>query len=82
MIKLQDAAVVTWPAGKNKPKTTHLTNLTGAGALTGAFWGLSIWYSLFHFFGWSSRRSCVRCGSWFNETYRDRGRFYGIYPSK
>ena len=40
MIKLHDAAIVTWPAGKTKPKTKHLTNLTGAGALTGAFWGL------------------------------------------
>ncbi len=41
MIKLQDAAVVTWPEGKNKPKIKHLTNLTGSGALSGAFWGLS-----------------------------------------
>ncbi len=40
MIKLLDAAIVTWPVGKNKPKTKHLTNLTGAGALSGAFWGL------------------------------------------
>ncbi len=41
MIKLQDAAVVTWPEGKNKPKTTHLNNLTRIGPLSGAFWGLS-----------------------------------------
>jgi len=40
MIKLHDAAIVTWPKGKNKPKTKHLTSLTGAGALSGAFWGL------------------------------------------
>ncbi len=40
MIELHDAAIVTWPVGKNKPKTKHLTNLTGAGALSGAFWGL------------------------------------------
>ena len=40
MIKLQDAALVTWPEGKNKPKTTHLNNLTRIGALSGAFWGL------------------------------------------
>ena len=40
MIKLHDAAIVTWPEGKNKPKTKHLTSLTGAGALSGAFWGL------------------------------------------
>src|SRR5271157_1584139 len=40
MIKLQDAAIVTWPVGKNKPKTEHLTHLTRIGALSGAFWGL------------------------------------------
>ncbi len=26
--------------GKKKPKTKHLSDLTGAGALSGAFWGL------------------------------------------
>src|SRR4051812_42594856 len=40
LIKLQDAAVVTWPVGKSKPKTRQLNNLTGAGALGGAFWGM------------------------------------------
>jgi len=40
LIKLHDAAIVTWPKGKNKPKTKHLTSLTGAGTLSGAFWGL------------------------------------------
>jgi uncharacterized membrane protein len=40
MIKLHDTAIVTWPAGKNKPKTKHLTSLTCAGVLSGAFWGL------------------------------------------
>ncbi len=40
MIKLQDAAIVTWVKGKKKPKTEHLTNLTRIGALSGAFWGL------------------------------------------
>jgi uncharacterized membrane protein len=40
MIKLHDAAIVTWPEGKNKPKTKHLINLTRIGALSGAFWGL------------------------------------------
>jgi len=40
MINLYDAAIVTWPEGKKKPKTKHLTDLTGAGALSGAFWGL------------------------------------------
>jgi uncharacterized membrane protein len=39
LIKVQDAAVVSWPEGKEKPKTRHLNDLTGAGALGGAFWG-------------------------------------------
>ena len=40
LIKVQDAAIVTWPAGKDKPKTKQLANLAGIGALQGAFWGM------------------------------------------
>lgn len=40
LIKIHDAAIVTWPEGKKKPKTRQLHNLAGAGALGGAFWGL------------------------------------------
>ncbi len=40
LITLHDGAIVTWPPGKKKPKTTQLRNLTGVGALGGAFWGL------------------------------------------
>jgi len=40
LITLQDAAIVTWPQGRKKPKTEQLTNLAGAGALGGAFWGM------------------------------------------
>jgi uncharacterized membrane protein len=40
LINVQDAAVVTWPANKKKPKTQQLTNLAGIGALDGAFWGM------------------------------------------
>ena len=40
LIKLQDAAIVSWPVGKKKPKTKQLTNLAGIGALQGAFWGI------------------------------------------
>ena len=40
LIQVIDAAVVTWPAGRKKPKTQQLHSLTGAGALGGAFWGL------------------------------------------
>src|SRR3954447_22112 len=40
LITVQDAAVVSWEAGKKKPKTRQLNNLAGAGALGGAFWGM------------------------------------------
>ena len=40
LITIHDAATVSWEAGKKKPKTRQLRNLTGAGALGGAFWGL------------------------------------------
>jgi uncharacterized membrane protein len=40
LITVQDGAVVSWPAGEAKPKTTQLHNLAGAGALGGAFWGM------------------------------------------
>jgi len=40
LIKVHDAAVVTWPQDKKKPRTRQLHNLAGAGALGGAFWGL------------------------------------------
>jgi uncharacterized membrane protein len=40
LITLQDAAIVTWPQGKKKPKTKQLDSLVGAGALGGAFWGM------------------------------------------
>jgi uncharacterized membrane protein len=40
LITIQDAAIVSWPAGKKKPKTRQLHNLAGFGALEGAFWGM------------------------------------------
>jgi uncharacterized membrane protein len=40
LITIQDAAIVTWPANKKKPQTRQLSDMTGAGALTGAFWGM------------------------------------------
>jgi uncharacterized membrane protein len=38
LIKVQDAATVTWEEGK-KPKTKQAASLIGAGAMGGAFWG-------------------------------------------
>ncbi|MDI2127678.1 DUF1269 domain-containing protein [Yinghuangia seranimata] len=40
LIKVVDAAVVSWPSDKKKPTTKELNNLTGMGALSGTFWGM------------------------------------------
>jgi uncharacterized membrane protein len=40
LITIQDAATVTWPADAKKPKTQQAANMTGLGALDGAFWGM------------------------------------------
>lgn len=40
LITVVDAAVVSWPADKKKPRTKELNNLTGVGALSGTFWGM------------------------------------------
>lgn len=40
LIKIQDAAVVSWAQGKKKPKTRQAVNMAGMGALDGAFWGM------------------------------------------
>ncbi len=40
LIKIQDAAIVSWPQGAKAPKTKQLVDLAGLGALQGAFWGM------------------------------------------
>ncbi len=40
LIKLHDAAIVSWPAGKKAPKTRQLVDLVGMGAMSGMFWGM------------------------------------------
>jgi uncharacterized membrane protein len=40
LITIRDAAVVSWEAGKSKPKTRQLHDTTMGGALGGGFWGL------------------------------------------
>jgi uncharacterized membrane protein len=50
LIVLQDAATVVWAEGKKGPKTKQLINLTGAGALDGAFWGML--FGLIFFVPW------------------------------
>jgi uncharacterized membrane protein len=40
LIKIHDAAIVSYPEGAKKPKTRQLGSMTGVGALGGAFWGM------------------------------------------
>ena len=40
LIEIVDAATVSWPVGKKKPKTKQALNLTSVSALDGAFWGM------------------------------------------
>ncbi len=40
LIQVVDAATVSWPEGKKKPKTRQAQSMGGVGALSGAFWGL------------------------------------------
>src|SRR5207247_11023810 len=47
LIQIEDGAILTWPAGAKKPKTKQLSDMTGAGALGGAFWGMLFGLMLF-----------------------------------
>ena len=47
LLQLLDAAIVTWPQGKKKPKTRHLGDQTAAGAWYGAFWGMLFGFLFF-----------------------------------
>lgn len=40
LIKVHDAAIVSWPQGAKKPRTQQMNSLVGAGALGGMFWGM------------------------------------------
>lgn len=40
LIRVPDAAVVSWPAGARKPATHEMHDAKSAGALGGGFWGL------------------------------------------
>ena len=50
LITVVDAATVSWPEGKKAPKTKQAVNLTGAGAMDGAFWGML--FGLLFFIPW------------------------------
>ncbi|MGK7911380.1 MAG: DUF1269 domain-containing protein [Synechococcus sp.] len=40
LIEIKDAAIVSWPEGKKKPRTRQAVDLVSLGALDGAFWGM------------------------------------------
>jgi len=40
VIQVLDAAIVSWPQGRKRPKTYQAMNTVGVGALGGAFWGM------------------------------------------
>jgi uncharacterized membrane protein len=40
VIRIEDAAIVSWPPDRKAPSTEQYRGLTGAGALNGAFWGM------------------------------------------
>ena len=40
LVKIHDAATVTWEEGKKKPKTRQLNSTVATGTLGGSFWGL------------------------------------------
>lgn len=40
LIQVLDAATVSWPEGKKKPKTRQANDMLGPGLLGGMFWGL------------------------------------------
>jgi uncharacterized membrane protein len=40
LVQVLDAAIVSWPEGRKRPKTYQARSTVGAGALGGAFWGM------------------------------------------
>ena len=40
LIQIQDAAVVSWPAGSKHPRTDNYGSMVGKGSVSGAFWGM------------------------------------------
>ncbi|MFB2834261.1 DUF1269 domain-containing protein [Floridanema evergladense] len=40
IIEVLDAAIVSWPQGRKRPKTYQAMDTVGAGLLGGAFWGM------------------------------------------
>jgi uncharacterized membrane protein len=68
LLELLDAAIVTWPQGKKKPKTRQLMHLGAAGALDGAFWGMLLGFIFFvPFFGMAVGAAMGALGGHFSD---------------
>ena len=42
LVRVLDAAVISWPAERQAPRIRQAINLVGAGALGGTFWGMLV----------------------------------------
>jgi uncharacterized membrane protein len=74
LIKVHDAALVTWPAGRQGPQFRQLVDFVGIGALNGMFWGLLLGCIFFTpFFGLAFGAAFGALAA----AFRD----YGIYDS-
>jgi uncharacterized membrane protein len=47
LIQVLDAAIVSWPQGRKRPKTYQAMDLVGTGMLGGAFWGMLFGFLFF-----------------------------------
>ncbi len=67
LLQVVDAAIVTWPKGKKKPKTRQAP-LGALGALDGAFWGTLIGFIFFvPFFGMAMGAAMGALGGHFTD---------------
>ena len=55
-IEVQDAALVIWTTGANKPNTDQLQNLTGADAFSDNFWVMLFALLFFGSITWTGHR--------------------------
>ena len=62
LITIQDAAIVTWPAGKKKPKTRQLQSLAGSWRADGRVLGYAVRAAVLHpdSWAWRSARAWAR----------------------
>jgi uncharacterized membrane protein len=67
LLQLDDAAIVTWPEDRKKPKTEQLRAMSGIGVLGGGFWvcfRITVSYA--------ASGNCRRCGDWALKDVREK----------